>query len=129
MNDSEERACRSIQRDRRGPEAQGSNGRYTSKWWCQCGCRMRPDFPGVISPSRFLAIRPDSEAEDSKFRKGRVLGCTPRAEDTSSLVGLRDGKRDRRGIVGREADPLFRGREALDWLVPPLMDVESRQLN
>ena len=20
-----------------------------TKWWCQCGCRMLPDFPGVIS--------------------------------------------------------------------------------
>jgi hypothetical protein len=25
------------------------NGRFTSKWRCQCGCRMLPDFPGVIS--------------------------------------------------------------------------------
>ena len=24
-------------------------GRFTSKWRCQCGCRMLSDFPGVIS--------------------------------------------------------------------------------
>jgi hypothetical protein len=24
-------------------------GRFTSKWRCQCGCRMLADFPGVIS--------------------------------------------------------------------------------
>ena len=29
--------------------AQGSNGRYTSKWRCQCGRLMLADFPGVIS--------------------------------------------------------------------------------
>jgi len=28
----------------------GRFGRFTSKWRCQCGCRMRADFPGVISP-------------------------------------------------------------------------------
>ncbi len=28
--------------------------RFTSKWRCQCGCRMRADFPFLIRGSRFV---------------------------------------------------------------------------
>src|SRR5664280_1134792 len=47
-------------------QAREWNGRFTSKWQCQCGCRMLADVAGVISQN------PVSVAHDPSERRQKV---------------------------------------------------------
>jgi hypothetical protein len=82
-------------------------GRFTSKWRCQCGCRMLADFPGVISHKPVWGPRDKAlmgcPADDSPTdRFGITSNLRPNELRSSGELRAREEPRNRISLAAQQ---------------------------